>query len=357
MLESFPFDSSPDLTYDDNGDPRYDRAVGARVLRDTFAKFFSDGVFPNPGTALQISKGDGLKVNVGAGVCIIKGAMGGLYDDSVVTLDSAAPQGNIAYGLMLRYDNNRYDDGTGQAIYLRVVKGDAASDPQPPEPDRTTPGVYELRLGYVVVRNGATSVQAADVHNEKGEDICPFAAPFEELDTDAVVGEFRGKLQDAFSQYQTSGQKALTDLLAYYDRYREMVEKAVGGTLAGDLQNQINELKKQSLNLADAVDGTTIAYDVPTGGSKQVLHVADGGIGRRQLGLEIDGRGGIASTQSVANVTGDLAAVAYALDFQTLQSLDLDSVTTWAFPDDAASFTGQWRASDKSYYASAGTGA
>lgn len=232
QLESFPFDSSPDLTYDDNGDPRYDRAVGARVLRDTFAKFFSDGVFPNPGTALQISKGDGLKVNVGAGVCIIKGAMGGLYDDAVVTLDSAAPQGNVAYGLMLRYDNNRYDDGTGQAIYLRVAKGEAASDPQPPEPDRTTPGVYELRLGYVVVKNGSTTVAASDVHNEKGSAICPFAAPFESIDVSQVMADLRA-----------SGREEYDAFVAYIKQYRDLIDSAIDGTVAGDLQSQINALK------------------------------------------------------------------------------------------------------------------
>ena len=118
-VESFPFDSRAD-GYDADGYPVYDRAVGATLLRSTFAKFFSDGVFPSPGTALQISKGSGLTVTIDPGVFIINGAMGGyLTDAHSVTLDTAAPQGNVAYGIMLRYDENEQY----RSCYIRVVRG------------------------------------------------------------------------------------------------------------------------------------------------------------------------------------------------------------------------------------------
>ena len=96
LMESFPFDSS-DQGYDERGYPVYDRAVGSLMLRSTFEKFFSDGVFPSPGNALQISKAEtGLVVNVQPGICIINGAMGGVTSDDAyaLTLDTAAPQGN-----------------------------------------------------------------------------------------------------------------------------------------------------------------------------------------------------------------------------------------------------------------------
>ena len=62
-VDSFPFDSRAD-GYDADGYPVYDRAVGASLLRSTFAKFFSDGVFPSPGDALQIAKDYGRHIGV-----------------------------------------------------------------------------------------------------------------------------------------------------------------------------------------------------------------------------------------------------------------------------------------------------
>ena len=133
-VESFPFDSRSD-GYDADGYPVYDRAVGASMLRETFKKFFSDGVFPSPGTALQISKGSGLTVTIQPGIFIIRGAMGGyLTDAQSLTLDTAAPQGNVAYGIMLRYDETEQY----RSCYLRVVRGDAGSSPKPPAPVRSS---------------------------------------------------------------------------------------------------------------------------------------------------------------------------------------------------------------------------
>lgn len=152
-VESFPFDSKAD-GYDADGYPVYDRAVGAAMLRSVFEKYFSDGVFGEPADALQIKKAaTGLAVTINPGIFIINGAMGGWRtssDPATITLTQSAPQGNTAYGIMLRYDEND-TEGTGRSLSVRVVAGDAASSPQPPAPDQTSPGVMEYRLGYVVV--------------------------------------------------------------------------------------------------------------------------------------------------------------------------------------------------------------
>lgn len=232
MLESFPFDSDPDLTYDENGDPRYDRAVGAHVLRETFAKFFSSGVFPSPASSLRVTAAGGLRVTVEPGSCVINGAMGGLYEPTVLTLDTAAPQGNVRYGVFLRFDNNRYEGGAGQAIFLRVGKGQPSADPVPPEPDRTTPGVYELRLASVLVKSGSASAAASGVADERGSDVCPFAAPFEEIDVSAL-----------FDQIRADGQEKLEWFQQVIDQYKGLLDSALGDSVAAELQRQITELR------------------------------------------------------------------------------------------------------------------
>lgn len=270
-MESFPFDSKSD-GYDTDGYPVYDRAVGSSMLRTTFERFFSNGVFPTPGNALQIAKGaTGLTVTIQPGIAIINGAMGGIEgtDPVTLTLDTASPQGNVCYAIMLRFDATE----EMRSLYFNVVRSDAAATPTPPEPDMTTPLVYELRLGYVTVPSNATDLSGATVTNEKGLEYCPFAAPFEEIDVSAITTDFR-----------VSANEALTALLDYFNQYEDMVAAAVDGTLAGQLQNQITELKEQLANfdLSGSVDNETIAYSQKPGGSKETLHVPSGGIGTEE---------------------------------------------------------------------------
>lgn len=332
-VESFPFDSRSD-GYDADGYPVYDRAVGASMLRATFEKFFSDGVFPSPGNALQISKGSGLTVTIQPGIFIINGAMGGyLTDAHSLTLDTAAPQGNVCYGIMLRYDETEQY----RSCYVRVVRGDAASTPQPPEPDQTTPGVMEYRLGYVKVPSGATDLTSATVTNEKGLSVCPYAAPFEEIDMSEVTADARN-----------AANEALTQLLAYFDQYRDMVDAAIDETLAGQLQEQISQLKEQvesfSVDLASEVDDFSIEYtsdNYPTTPKK--LRVKDGGIVHDSLSQWLQIELGIADTESWDY--DDFKSMAQASQGdETLQTslvgyLDQGTVTSWT-DDQIVEFAG-----------------
>lgn len=270
-MESFPFDSKAD-GYDADGYPVYDRAVGASMLRATFEKFFTDGVFPTPGTALNIGKADtGLAVTVQPGIAIINGAMGGIEgeDPITLTLDTASPQGNVCYGIMLRYDNT----DERRSLYFNVVRGDASSTPQPPAPDTTTPEVHEMRLGYVTVPSNSTDLTDATVTNEKGTGVCPFAAPFEEIDMATVIADAKaqaGEYLDSFNVYLAEN--------------RELIETAIDGTTAGYLQSQIDALAESSVDLADSVDNSTIEYStLPDSQGVSKLHVKDGGITSAKL--------------------------------------------------------------------------
>lgn len=267
-VESFPFDSRSD-GYDADGYPVYDRAVGASMLRATFAKFFSDGVFPSPGDALQISKGSGLTVTIQPGIFIIRGAMGGyLTDAHSLTLDTAAPQGNVCYGVMLRYDETEQY----RSCYLRVVRGDAGSSPTPPAPDQSTPGVMEYRLGYVTVPTGATDLTSATVTNEKGLEVCPYAAPFEDIDLSEVVHD---------AQVQAS--ESLNAFLAFLQQNWDLVNSAIDGTTAGNLQSQINELENNALT-TENIDNSTIVFEpTTTSGGANRLQVNDLSIGTEHL--------------------------------------------------------------------------
>lgn len=300
-LESFPFTSHDD-GYDADGYPVYDRAVGSGMLRDTFEKFFTNGIFPNPGTAMQIGKASsGLAVTIQPGIGIIKGAMGGIRGDQpiTVTLDTQAPQGNVAYGIMLRFDNT---DGfaDSRSLLINVVRGDASSSPTPPAPDTTTPEVYELRLGYVVVPSGATDLSNATVTNEKGLSVCPYAAPFEEIDVSGIVSDFK-----------VSADEALANLLEYYNANKAAIDAALSDSEATYLQQQISALQEQleNFDLAGSVDDQTIEYATAPGEVESKLRVKDGGIGSDQIGEGAVVRDGISDGAVYREKLSDLLKI------------------------------------------------
>lgn len=242
LMDSFPFDSSPNLVYTDEGYPRGDRSVDAWTMRSTFKQFFTNGVFGTPADALQIAKGEsGLTVTIQPGMCVIEGGMGGVSSKDgplTLTLDTQAAQGNTPYGIMLRYDDN--SDVRG--LVFRVVKGTAGSNPVPPSPDTTSTNVFELRLGYVVVPNGATDLSSATVYNEKGTDVCPYAAPFVPLDLSGIVADAQSQAQETTDAF-----------LVYAQKYYDLVASALDGTTADDLQNQIDNISP-----ANFVDNVTL---------------------------------------------------------------------------------------------------
>ena len=269
LVDAFPFDSNPNLITDINGYLAGDRSVDAWTMQNVFKQFFSDGVFGTPADALQIKKGaSGLTVTIEPGMFIIHGGMGGIKEDAgalTLTLDTQAAAGNVCYGIMLRYDNNPDMRGLG----FRVVKGTAGADPQPPAPDQTSENVMEYRLGYVEVPNGATDLTDATVHNEKGLEVCPYAAPFEEIDVDGIVADFREQANIA-----------LEDLQELFDTYKTLIESALDETTAGLLQTQINEIKEQlsSFDLSGSVDDKTIKYGTKPGVVGDKLYIPDGAV-------------------------------------------------------------------------------
>lgn len=279
-LDSFPFDSKSD-GYDDDGYPVYDRAVDAGMLRDTFKKFFTDGVFPNPANALQISKADGMQISISPGLFIINGAMGGIREKAkLFTLIDGAAKGVINVSVMLRFDEN--DDQ--RACFIRI----AASNPgeSAPSPESGV-GIKEYRLGTIAIPNGATDLSKATVKNEKGLATCPFAAPFENIDVDAIVSDFR-----------VSANEGLADLVAFFDKNRELIQSALDETTAGHLQNQITELQSQldNFDLAGSVDDTTIKYGTKPGSAKKALYIPDGAVTSNLIAANAVGKINIDST-------------------------------------------------------------
>lgn len=350
MLECFPFDSSPEVEYDEWGYPRYDRAADARVLRETFAKFFSDGVFPSPGTALAISKGKGLSVDIAPGAAVLNGAMGGVYDAPLnVVLDSEPPKGKVCYGIMLRYDNRR----THRGLFVRVAKSEPGPSPTPPEPE-SGPDVRELRLGHATVPSGASDLSGATLVNEKGLACCPYAAPFEEIDMEAVVIDARAEATKALHKFGADADASMARLQESIRENMELIESALDGTAAGHLQSQIDDLAESTINERSInAKHFEMARESPDAPAK--LSLAAGSVGPRELRGSIGVSGGLAPYDSLIGLARDIAIVRFNVTFNELvASQKMSSAIVWEFPDDVNAGTTAWDAVKKAYYVEVG---
>lgn len=357
-LDAFPFDSSPKLVTTVQGYRRGDRAVDAWTMQRTFAQFFSDGVFGTPANAFQIAKAaSGLAVTIQPGMAVIQGAMGGIKDSDgalTVTLDTAAAAGNVCYGIMLRYDNN----SDVRSLGIRVVKGAAGSNPQPPAPDTSSANVYELRLGYVTVPNGATDLSNATVVNEKGLGVCPYAAPFERIDLSEVVHDAQQRASEVVSQLDEDANASLENVQKAIADNMELIESALDGTTAGHLQNQIDLLRQSSVN-SESLDPNYLAMQKESPDADALLGLVESSVGTRELQnhavtmekLSQDVASTMATKSDVADVTADVAILTFNASVGSIVAdQKMDNVFIWEFPDDVDAGSTSYDAGSKSYY-------
>lgn len=171
--------------------PRYE----ASEFAERFKMFFTNGIFYNSSSALQITAGSGLKLVAGQGACNINGYAGINEQTEEITLE-------IADSFYPRYDAICVRlDITNKKIDFKIIKGTASATPPIPTAETLTRNdlVYDLMLAYVYVRAGATSITNANITDTRGNsNVCGFVTgSVKELDT----ASFWLQWQKAFEEY------------------------------------------------------------------------------------------------------------------------------------------------------------
>ena len=203
-MRSYPFTSQ--VTYDEQGLPLYDRAVDSKFLRKVFARYFSDGVFYKPTSALQVVADSGMQVKVNPGCCHIQGAIG--IEDAQRTLVVQAAEA------LDRIDTAvaRLDLSVAvRSIDLYVVKGVAAESPQPPALTRDST-TWELGLANLfIAKNTQTISQQRITDTRLDKDRCGVVAQtIGDLDT----APYFAQLAAAIAQHQTDAEAQISALQA-----------------------------------------------------------------------------------------------------------------------------------------------
>lgn len=177
-MQSYPFTSQ--VTFDEHGLPKYDRAVDSAFLRKVFAAYFSDGIFYKPTNALQVVAGTGMQVQIKPGICHILGAMGIEPDLRTLSLTSAGSQPRIDT-VVARLDLSK----EVRSIDLYVKTGTPASSPSAPALTRDST-IWELGLANIYVGSNVSTISQSNISDTR-------------LDTDrcGIVAQTIGSLDTA----------------------------------------------------------------------------------------------------------------------------------------------------------------
>ena len=235
-MKSFPFDS--EVTYTETGEPVYDRASNSQELRDYFHLMYTDGVFPNPSTGLQVvAYSEEMSVSVLPGNVIIRGAFGIEESTRTLVFEAAGTAYDRIDAVVARLNTNY----NYRKIDLYVVKGVESASPVAPELTREG-GIYELRLANVFIAKNTTTITTERITDTRlNTDDCGIVTANPKIvDTTAI-----------FDQYQAS-----------LDKYLKYVKECIDGTTAANLQNQIDEVNSNLVypNVANNLDATLISY-------------------------------------------------------------------------------------------------
>lgn len=264
----YPFDSQ--VTYDQQGNPQYDRAVSSKPLKELIKKLFTTGVMPNPSTNLQVVEGvSGLTTIVKAGFCIIEGGLKLEEEDKTMMHQAADTTYDRIDTVVMRWNDN--DNARICALY--VLAGTPSATPVRPTLNREG-SVYEIGLADVLIKANSTAISQQRITDTRYESArCGIISSISEWDTTTIYAQVQADLAGFKADEEA-------DFLEWFDEMKDQLSEDA----AGNLQNQIGMLSNlqttNKVNLVGAVNEVNSKFDEVSNdyeGSTTVFN-ADGSI-------------------------------------------------------------------------------
>lgn len=257
MLKSCFFNS----VLDPQGVP--DRPFNADDFARYFGTLIKNGVFPNPSTNFQcIADQETMAVKMEAGICWIDGHLG--YDDNVhiLEIDTADSVLDRIDRIVLRKDVLDRD------IHWVVKKGEMSGKPVAPTLQRDE-NAWELGIADVKVAHGTVSISQSMVTDTRlNTELCGLVTGVvTQIDTTTLFNQMEQwkteyieatntwttEQEQAFLNWKQLFETAATDWRAgeeqKFDEWLQSIKGKLSGDVAGNLQNQIEDLKAADVTL------------------------------------------------------------------------------------------------------------
>lgn len=204
--------------YNDSGMPIFDRAEDAEFFAHFFKSFFTNGVYPNPSSNLQVLIQEGMNVKVLPGLCLIEGYFGFEDMDRVMAIQASESLDRIDR-VVLRLNL------ASRVIDIYVVKGTAATNPVAPALTRPQPNqggdIYELGIADVFIAKNTTSITQQRITDTRmNDELCGIVVQaVEGIDTTTLFEQLQSQINENM----------------------DIIQGALDETLAGDIISKLTK--------------------------------------------------------------------------------------------------------------------
>ena len=205
-MEAFPFQSNF-TGYDDAGNPKYDRAVGASFIHAKDKLYYTNGIFPNPSDNFQVLATDTMAVHIQPGTCFIEGVTGIEDNVTILTIEQAEELTARTDTVVLRLDFvNRW-------IEVAVKKGTTKLT--------RNGNVWELRLAEIAVPKMVQSIAQSHITDTRLSADCGIVdCAVRSVDTATLFAEYTAKWEEVKATMAANE----TAYNAWYDTFTTTAE-------------------------------------------------------------------------------------------------------------------------------------
>lgn len=187
-----------------------DRTYNADQMSEYFDGLVSNGVYESVGSAMQVTAGEGLAVNVQSGRAII--------DCKWIKNDAAqAITLTTAHVLLPRYTAIVIRlDRASRSISIVAKDGTPASNPE--KPSMTDDGqITELCLAYVYVGANASTITQANITDMRSSDLCGWVTGVvKQVDTSQLFAQYQAAFEQNYAQQLAWQQDIQTQFNAWF---------------------------------------------------------------------------------------------------------------------------------------------
>lgn len=214
----------------------YDNEYDATDLTEYLKRFFTDGVFMEPSTALQIlAASTELAVDMQVGAALINGCT--IETDAAVRFSLASAHATLPRidRIVVRWNISE------RKMEFALKAGTAAATPQAPALTRTE-YVHELSLARIYVGAGVSALSQVNITDERLDSaVCgAVVAAVQHLDTASLFNQYQAALDDLL--------RNSSDKIAAYCLYQEYTQETT--STAGQTVVAIDSAKIPDFNAA-----------------------------------------------------------------------------------------------------------
>lgn len=230
---AFPYDSL--ITVEEDQTVTLDRAIDSKLYRRLLSKYFTTGVFPNPGTGFQVLANEKF-ITVKAGCANINGIYAELENDQNINItDYIRSDATVTLAVVIRHN----DSYNVRATTIEVLSDIGNNLPVFTRNDT----IYDLVIAKVTLEPNTITVYQSNITDLRmNNSYCGIVSnAIKSIDTTT----FYNQIQDDLLQFKNEEQ---AEFIEWFETIKNIMDENVAGNLKKEIDeitNNLNDIWKK----------------------------------------------------------------------------------------------------------------